>query len=425
MRRRIVMVVTFVAVSAIVALMIPTVLAVRERALYAAKLELQREGAQVASSLGPDEPLAMSSLKMIGNGEVHVVGLYDHDGRLVAGSGPPVADELVLAALAGSFAESALSDEYVVASPIARYGGNYAAVRVAESYADPNADARRHLRPLFAVALAIVLAAAAAARWLAQAITRPLGLLRVVAMRIGRGELSEDVPVTGLPELDDLGSTIGSMADEIESQMARERAFSAQVSHQLRTPVTALQVALETELAAPRDDATLVLAEALGAVGRLNSTIAELLSLSRGQANDRCELRLDVATEAVLKPLAGGFAAANRQLVCELQPVHVVASASAVEHVLTVLLENSLQHGRGTTTIRTGVTADGPVLSVGDGAVIQRDPFVAQVRSGHGIGLKLARGLAEAESAHLVLVVTDTGHRFELRFEPMQEPTLV
>lgn len=421
MRRRIALIVTLVTAAALVGLMVPTALAIRERALYAAKLELQRESAQLAASLGPDEPLLVSSLELITNGEVHVVGVYGPDGRLAGGSGPPRADALVTTALTGTFAESAQESEYVAVAPAPRGASTFAAVRVAESYADPNADAWRHLRPVLALAVAVLVAAAGTAWWLGRSMTQPLVALRTVAMRVGRGDRSTEIPITGFAELDDLGATIGSMADELEQQLTREQSFSAQVSHQLRTPITALQVALEAELSAPRSDPTVAIGEALGAVGRLNITIAELLSIARGHANDRGEFRLDHLAAEVARAHRDRFAARGRELDTELEPVTVLASRSAITHIVDVLVENSVRHGKGPTCLRTTCTDDGPLLSIDDAARISRDPFVAPVKDGHGIGLKLARGLASAEGARLLLAPgpEHTGHRFELRFEAL------
>ena len=128
-------------------------------------------------------------------------------------------------------------------------------------------------------ALVILTVAAAVGVLLANRLNRPIDELKEWAdSRPG----SEPPPEpTGIEELDALRSALVDNHTRIEELLARERSFSSQVSHQLRTPVAAMRVAVETELAAPRPDASVVLHESLGQLDRLESTISSLLALAR------------------------------------------------------------------------------------------------------------------------------------------------
>lgn len=432
MRQRIVLLALTVVTIAVAALLIPAAWAIRNSSLYSARLELEREAAQLVSSLGPDEELLLENLARIKadpDSDLHTIALYRPNGALADGVGPAAADPAVSAALRGEFGEERIGEEHSVTVPIPRPGGLTAALRVAESYDNPLADARTEVIQLILLTLVIIGSALALAWWFARRLTRPLVDLRAAASEIGGGNFVVPVPETGVAELDDLGHALTSMAQRIEHQVERERAFPTQVSHQLRTPITAMRVALETELQAPRDDPRVILGEALGVLDRMERTVTELLQLTRGQPDDRDAADLSAVCAALASRWGGRFGGVGRRLVVDAVPATIHVSRSALRHILEVLLENSLQHGRGIAYLRVDKSPTATTISVADSAKLTGDPFLVPARSGHGIGLKLARTLAEAEGATLA-VVDAKGNRFELRFPaesiaPMPSPVPV
>ena len=74
---------------------------------------------------------------------------------------------------------------------------------------------------------------------------------------------------------------MSASSERVRQLLQRERSFSSHVSHQLRTPVAAMRVAVETELDAPRPDPTEVLRECLRELDRLERTVTSLLALAR------------------------------------------------------------------------------------------------------------------------------------------------
>jgi signal transduction histidine kinase len=79
-------------------------------------------------------------------------------------------------------------------------------------------------------------------------------------------------------------------------------------------------------------------------------------------------------------------------------------SAAAVRQVLTVLVDNAATHGRGTITVAVREAAAAVAIDVGDeGAGVHEPELFARRADGHGIGLALARRLAEAEGGRLQL----------------------
>jgi signal transduction histidine kinase len=213
---------------------------------------------------------------------------------------------------------------------------------------------------------------------------------------------------TGVPEFDLLGDTLASSSVRVAEVLARERAFTADVSHQLRTPLTGLRLLLESE-------PTAVTPRALAEVDRLQDTVEQLLALSRDRPTGDIEIDLAEPVEAAQHRWAPAAIARGRRLEVVVDPLagRVRASATAVGQIIDVLLDNALTHGAGTVRLTCRHTPGGAVVDVrdddGPGVPITESEQIFQRRhgTGHGIGLALARSLAEADGGRLLL----TGHR--------------
>ena len=209
--------------------------------------------------------------------------------------------------------------------------------------------------------------------------------------------------MSGVAELDAAASALSTTAQRLGDVVERERAFTADASHQLRTPLTSLRLALESEIAQPRADPTLALHEALTDVDRLEATLTDLLALARDTVTDR--RTADVASLLHDREPAwrARLVAAGRSLsvrVDEGTP-RVRVSATALLTVLDVLVDNAVQHGRGAVTIdATPAPPAGARIAIADEGRLTVDPDMLFERrssqaAGHGIGLALARSLGE------------------------------
>jgi signal transduction histidine kinase len=168
-----------------------------------------------------------------------------------------------------------------------------------------------------------------------------------------------------------------------------------------------MRVAIEAELQDPRPDRALVLRECLRALDRLESTIESMLALARH--DERVATWCDVS--ALVHDHADrwrpSFAAAGRDITVRALTQPGEIDATAVGHILDVLLENALVHGRGSVVVAVGRRGSSIEIDVGDAgpAGPGTDPFSeVRVDTGHGIGLRLARTLAESEGGQLRLV---------------------
>jgi signal transduction histidine kinase len=210
-----------------------------------------------------------------------------------------------------------------------------------------------------------------------------------------------------VPEVDTVAAALATSGERLASLVARERGFSAEVAHQLRTPLTGLR--LRVERLAREDGASAELSAVLGEVARLEATVEHLLALAR----DRQPVASALDTAAVLDGLADRWDArvrsAGRRLVVDRGSVAgpVLGSFVSISQVLDVLVDNGLGHGRGDIRVRARSVAGGAVIEVSDsgpGIADGVDVFRGDASDGgHGIGLGLARRIAEAEGGRLLL----------------------
>jgi signal transduction histidine kinase len=230
-----------------------------------------------------------------------------------------------------------------------------------------------------------------------------------------------------VPELDAAAGALNDTAQRLGAMVERERAFSADASHQLRTPLTALRLDLESGRATGATAADLD--RALIEVDRLEDTISTLLAAARdaGPAVQRIDvaLLLDEAREV----WHGRLAADGRPLRISVvdEPLVACATPGALRQILEVLLDNAHRHGSGAVIVSARPTRGAVVVEVSDeGAGVTGDPDAVFARrspaaAGHGVGLALARSLAAADGGRLVLKRPGPRPTFSLLLHAPQE----
>lgn len=413
MTRRILVAMIAVTVLAISAFSVPAALAIRSAQQRGELLELQREASIVANRIPASGPIDASVLQPVSSAE-HRLGLYAPDGTLLGGTGPSLADQIVRLAIAGNFAEGYVGTDLVAAVPVRTEPNGASFVMRIE--APRSASRGRFLRSMVILAVAglgVLVISGFVGMWLARRLNRPIDELRRWASAARPGRVVLPPEPTGIAELDALRDELLADRSYIDELVRRERSFSSHVSHQLRTPVAAMRVAVETELAAPRPDRATVLEESLGQLDRLESTITSLLALARD--TDRPTIDADL-TDLVAERVGGWRSAAmarHRTITVVGESLVLPIDVDAVGHIVDVVLENSIRHGSGAITVEV-VTLRGDVDVVVDisdegHAPHERDPFADRGSdSGHGIGLRLARSLAEACGGELELLPSST-----------------
>ncbi|MBD5786412.1 sensor histidine kinase [Cellulosimicrobium terreum] len=270
---------------------------------------------------------------------------------------------------------------------------------------------------LLVVAASIVAFAAgiAMAVWQANRLSAPLVYLAASAEQLGSGQVRPRIEPSGVEEIDLVAAELARSSDRLAGRLAAERQFAADASHQLRTPLTALSMRLE-EISMASDDPA-VQEEArisLEQVERLVGVVDDLLASSRRAHGGTTEaVNLLEVVHQQEEEWVPTFAKSGRSLVVDVPPQHqVLATPGALAQVLATLIENSLKHGGGTTTVRarSSGTSGAVVVEVADeGPGVPDDLapriFEREVTSGAGtgLGLALARDLAAADGGRLEL----------------------
>lgn len=387
-------------------------LAIAAKSLYRSQ-EVGRLQAEATLAAGP-----LPSFRPSGNQTVRPSGangqdlaFYDEYARLVSGVGPAKGGKAVKKALAGQIDETERRGTLRVAVPILSDNRVYGAVEASSPLSAIDRRAHRTWLAMAGLGIVVVLVATGFARRQAQRLAEPIVDLSEVLARLGQGDFAIRLRHYGIGEMDAAAEALDATATRLGAVLARERAFSANVSHQLSTPLTGLRLTLESALLTPGADLSCAVQEALGEVARLQGTVAELLALARNVKRSPNPMDIGQVFLGADKSWSAPLAKKRRALKITVPPdlPAVYCSTAAVREILDVLVANATRHGAGTVTVRAHGAGEGLVLEVADEGpgvsgdtddLFERQPVSGK---GHGIGLALARSLAEAEGGRLLL----------------------
>lgn len=426
MRRRILVAIVAVTALGVVGFGVPLALVVGRLYQDEAVTDLERQADRAAvevpaSSLTSDDPVELPPPE----GSTSLA-LYNASNERLLGDGPAQGDRTVQRALRGEVNDDRDGGLLVVAVPVTSEEQVFAVVRAARPASEVRAQLYRVWLAMAGLGLLIVALAAIVARWQAGRLSRPVLDLVDAAERLGDGDFSARVPPSGVEELDVAGRALGDTAERLGALVTRERAFSADASHQLRTPLTGLRLLLENTGHDGADQETV--REAIHEVDRLEQTIEDLLGLARDIHRPRDLLDLDALFADAERDWHGRLAAKARPLRVSISPPvpDVRASRRALRQILEVLLANALEHGDGVVTLAARPTKAGLSIEVSDEGpgVIGDATRLFRRRPGpatRGIGLPLAATLADGEGARLSLRAPGPGPVFSLLL-PMADP---
>lgn len=404
MRRRLVLAIAGVAGCAVLLFALPLAVVLERSYRDEELLRLQRDtdAATRSIDLSSSTPDQIELPRFTGQ-----IGIYATSGRRIRGAGPRTADSATQSALrTGAPGGTAPDGRLVVAVPL-RNGERIAGVvRAQRTDANVSRQAHRAWLALVGLGAGVVALAVVAALALGRRLARPLETLAAAAHRVGEGDFAARAEATSIPEIDEVGTALNIGSRRIGELVSRERAFSADASHQLRTPLAALRLELETvALGSPARGPEL--AGALAQVDRLEVTIETLLGLARGTPSGEQKIDLARAMRRLEARWRGPLAAAGRPLrmVIEVEPAEAAISPAVLDEIVEVLMNNAQVHGRGAVTVALRRMGDAFTLEVSDqgpgfGPNVEQ-AFLRGNGAGHGIGLALARSLAHAEGARL------------------------
>ena len=257
----------------------------------------------------------------------------------------------------------------------------------------------------------------------ARRLAGPLQDLARRAARLGSGDFRPAPRRYGVLELDRVSDVLDSSAVELAALLQRERELVGDVSHQLRSRLTAVRLRLD-ELAEHADPAVVEEAgAAMSQVDRLTAAVDEMVLASRTVRTAGAD-PLDVGAElgALVAEWQVLYARAGRSLQLDAEPgVLARATPSRLREAVVVLVENALVHGGGSVTVtvtrapaRAGSVPGGRepsvLVEVGDSGAGVPDELLAHVfergfsgARSSGVGLALARTLVETDGGRLEL----------------------
>lgn len=417
LRRQLLTAIAGVTTVAVVLFAIPLAIAVQRLYRNEAITSLERDATRVAAAAPDDEVKHPRPVPLPAGLRSHLtVGIYRTDGQLLAGAGParsrPAAD-----AADGRLHQALEDGALTVSAPIPSDEGVTASVRVSMPYGAIRERTDRAWLLMAALALLIVLLAATLARYQAGRLAGPLERLTRAAQALGDGDFTIRAQRSGVREADTAELALEATARRLGTLLDRERSFSADVSHQLRTPLTGLLLGLESALERPGADLIAAIRTAVQRGEHLQEIIDDLLSLARDTGPGRETIDVEALFDDVKTRWEGQLAAAGRPLLTTVQrPLPEVRSLpSAIRQILDVLIDNAATHGAGAVTVEAVDIGTGLAIDVGDegpGVADGVDIFARRQSAardgagnghGHGIGLAFARSLAEAADGRLVL----------------------
>lgn len=421
MRRRIVLITVAIATLVVVAFAVPLGALVasvaRDRALSAA----ERDAAALAPVLAvtSDPELIGAAVGATATGADGRLTVVLADGTVVGGPGPL---DRAAVQVARDQRRSFLTDDGGRTSlwiPVVGPDGAVAVVRAEV----PDGLARRGVLrawgALAAVAVALVAAAAFVADRLARAMVREADALGATARRLAGGDPGARAAPGVIPELADAARALNLLADRIDELRAAERERVADLSHRLRTPLTALRLAAE-RAGDP---------ELIGAVDELDGHVDAVIRAARRPLHPSpVGARCDAAS--VVRERAGFWGALaeddGRAWACEAPPgpVPVGVLAEELRDAVDALIGNVFAHTPEGTAYRVALEVDGSAATVvvEDAGPGIADPEAAlrRGRSGAGstgLGLAIAREVAESAGGSLTVGTGSLGGaRVELRF---------
>ncbi|GAA4190221.1 hypothetical protein GCM10022252_28220 [Streptosporangium oxazolinicum] len=268
-------------------------------------------------------------------------------------------------------------------------------------------------------------------RRIVMASLRPVVAIRAELDEINATSLDRRVPASDSDdEIHDLATSVNRTLTRLETAMERQRQFTADASHELRTPVAGLRAQLEEAQLHPGDtDLGDLLAHSLADLDRLQAIMTDLLLLARLEGGvPKPDERVDLATVVRAEVSRRTDPRKMRLLLAPEVPVDVVPGQ--IDRVITNLLDNAERHARKTVVVEVRPNGDNAELIVDDDGegiaeadrerIFERftrlDAARSRDRGGTGLGLAIARGIAHAHHGTIEVTASSAGGaRFVLR----------
>ena len=276
-------------------------------------------------------------------------------------------------------------------------------------------------QPVTALAMALLvglLFAMAVALWLARRLTEPLARLEAASALIGQGGSPSLLPETGPRELVSLSRRFNAMAQQVSDLLSARTTLLAGVSHDLRTPLARMRLALEML----KDDHNPTLIERMERdIEQMNRLIGNVLDLARGLQHEK-----PVSTDMsdFLRQIAADFSTPGSPVTVTCPPGTWPAAQTALQRAIGNLLQNAQRYAPGLPVelvanfenkhCQIGVLDQGPGIAPEQREAMfqpfhRLDASRSPVTGGSGLGLAIVRELARANGWQVELKANPGG----------------
>lgn len=403
MRRQLIVGAAAITATIVIAFVIPLGLAVRVLAANRPVNAAEQTAHSVATVFALTDDLQVTSEAVAaaqGRSEA-VLTVFLRDGSAVGGGGQRTAD--VERAFGGVAFASDVGDERHIFVPATRADGTVAVVRAAVPAAALQQGVLRSWLLLLALGAGLVVVAVAIADWLGRTVVRPARELAATARRVADGDLEARVAPAGPPEIAAVGGALNGLAARITELLAAEREMVADLSHRLRTPLTALR--LDAEAVGDLEDRERLRTD----VDAVEATVNELIREARHPSHARGEDAIDLVPVVEERAAYWGALADDQgrqwELTIATDAAPAPMRAQEAEALLDVLLDNVFSHTPEGTAYWIRLERDRLVVEDA-GRGIAAAPAAERGRSAAGstgLGLDIARQTAERAGGRLIL----------------------
>ncbi len=409
MRRRLILLTVAVTAMVVLAFLVPLFILVsdlaQDRAISSAERDAESLARVISVLTVQNDPL--TAVDRVGEDRIESVNgsVIFPDGTVV-GLGVPSNEDLTLA-LGGSSFIAAVDGGQAVYIPVIQSDGSTAVVRVFVSDGATTTGVSRSWLILGLLGVTLVVMAAWVADRLGRSMVEPVRDLSATARKLGHGDLSVRVQPDGPPEIEEVGLELNRLADRIGRLLQDERESAADLSHRLRTPLTAARLSVDGLADGPEKD-------------RLNADLDELQRTTdfiirearrpvRRESEEWCDLAATVSRRVDFwHPLAQEQGRAVEVDVGD-GAARVAIPDGDAEAMIDALIENVLAHTPEGTPflVHVEIGADTVLLSVedagsgfSDGSVVDRGTSRG---NSTGLGLDIVRRTVEGAGGTLAI----------------------
>ncbi|MFF0580019.1 ATP-binding protein [Streptosporangium saharense] len=385
------------------AFLVPLGVIVKEIAHERAISEAERQASALVPVLAITTAPDRLTRAVASTGMPERVALHLPDGRKIGAPRAP-ARTVASAARVSRAVFEGMGGDYLVLRPVTLENGRTAVIEIFVPAEDLTRGVAASWAVLTGVALVLMVVSVLVADRLGARVVRASRRLGHAATSLGAGDLSVRIDPEGPAELVAAGEAFNAMADRVIQLLAAEREMAADLSHRLRTPLTALRLSLDH--LGPEAE------QSRRALGRLEAEVDEIIAAARQPSRAPALVHCDAA-HVLRERLTFWSALADDQqrpwqLIGATGQVRIPVAATELSAVVDALLGNVFRHTpQGTAftvTLHQGSDAVGILIADAGPGIADPEAALRRGTSGAGstgLGLDIARRLAESSGGAL------------------------